>query len=172
MTFVLYVVVYTPLKTRTTLNTLVGAVPGALPPLDRLGRGGRPAGPGSLVAFPHRFSLAVSSFPVDRLDLSRRLPARRFPDADRRRASADRITGCQAFSYALVLVPAGLLPGAIGLAGPIYSVGALLLGLYYLVDAARFWLDATDQRARRLLYSSFLYLPAILILLLLNSTPY
>ena len=83
-----------------------------------------------------------------------------------------RRTGCQAFSYALVLVPAGLLPATIGLAGPLYSVGALLLGLVYLADAGRFWWDATDARARRLLYCSFLYLPAILILLLLNPMPY
>ena len=83
-----------------------------------------------------------------------------------------RRTGCQAFSYALVLVPAGVLPAIIGLAGPVYSVGALLLGLVYLADAAWFWLDSTDARARRLLYSSFLYLPAILILLLVNPMPY
>ncbi len=81
-------------------------------------------------------------------------------------------TGCQAFSYALVLVPAGLLPATIGLAGPVYAVGALLLGLVYLTDAGRFWMAATDLRPRRLLYSSFLYLPAILILLLSNPMPY
>ncbi len=52
-----------------------------------------------------------------------------------------RRTGCQAVSYALVLVPAGMLPAIIGLAGPVYSVGALLLGLFYLADAARFWFE-------------------------------
>ena len=59
--------------------------PRRLAALDRLGRGGRPAGPGSLVAVPHRFSLAVPSLPRDCLDLSRGLPARRFPDADGRK---------------------------------------------------------------------------------------
>ena len=60
------------------------------------------------------------------------------------------------------------------LAWPVRSIlpGACLLGLLYLVEAARFWLEASDRRARRLLRASFLYLPAILILLLLNPVPY
>ena len=82
------------------------------------------------------------------------------------------MTGCQAVSYALALIPAGLLPAMVGLAGPVYFAGALLLGLLYLVAAARFWLEASDRRARRLLRTSFVYLPAILLLLLLNPVPY
>ena len=83
LTFVLYVFVYTPLKTRTTLNTLVGAIPGALPPLIGWAAAAGRLGPGSLVAVSHRVSLAVPSLPRDCLDLSGRLPARRFSDADR-----------------------------------------------------------------------------------------
>jgi heme o synthase len=171
LTLVLYVAVYTPLKTRTTLNTLVGAVPGALPPLIGWAAAAGRLGPEAwslfiivfLWQFPHFLSIAW----IYREDY-RRAGFRMLTVRDDR----GKMTGRQAFSYALVLVPAGLLPGAIGLAGPIYSAGAFLLGLYYLADAARFWLDATDHRARRLLYASFLYLPSILILLLLNSTPY
>ena len=74
-------------------------------------------------------------------------------------------------SYALVLVPVGLLPATVGLAGPVYFAGALALGLLYVGEATRFWLDVSDLRARRLLRASFLYLPAILILLLLNPMP-
>jgi len=81
-------------------------------------------------------------------------------------------TSRQAVSYALALVPVGLLPAVIGLAGPLYFVGALLLGLVYLSDAVRFWLEVSDARARRLLLTSFAYLPAILILLLLNPLTY
>ncbi len=82
------------------------------------------------------------------------------------------ITGRHAVSYALVLVPAGLLPAAVGLAGPLYFAGAFFLGLYYLAEAAFFWRDADPGRARRLLRASFVYLPAILFLLLLNPMPY
>jgi protoheme IX farnesyltransferase len=171
LTFVLYVAVYTPLKTRTTLNTLVGAVPGALPPLigwaAAAGRLGLEAWSLFLIVFLWQFPHFLSIAWIYREDY-RRAGFRMITGRDVR----GKMTGAHAFSYALVLVPAGLLPGAIGLAGPIYSAGAFLLGLYYLVDAGRFWLDATDLRARRLLYSSFLYLPAILILMLLNSTPF
>jgi heme o synthase len=83
-----------------------------------------------------------------------------------------RMTGSQAVSYALALVPAGLLPATLGLAGPLYFAGALILGLIYLVEAARFWRHASDLSARRLLRTSFVYLPAILLLLLINPAPY
>ncbi len=88
-----------------------------------------------------------------------------------------RMTGGQAVSYALALIPAGLLPATIGLAGPLdlagfavplYFAGAFVLGLIYVAAAARFWRDPTDLGARRLLRTSFVYLPAILLLLLLN----
>ena len=62
-------------------------------------------------------------------------------------------------------------PVAIGLAGPVYFLGALGLGLYYLAGAVRFWQDVSDATARRLLGASFLYLPAVLLLLLLNPLP-
>jgi heme o synthase len=171
LTAVLYVVVYTPLKTRTTLNTLVGAIPGALPPLigwaAAAGRLGPEAWTLFLIVFLWQFPHFLAIAWIYREDYRR--AGFRMLTADDARG---RRTGCQAFSYALVLVPAGLLPAMIGLAGPVYSVGALLLGLFYLADAARFWLGAGDSRARRLLYSSFLYLPAILVLLLVNPLPY
>jgi protoheme IX farnesyltransferase len=82
------------------------------------------------------------------------------------------LTGCQAVSYALALLPVGLLPATVGLAGPVYFAGALLLGFVYVFEAARFWFEASDRRARRLLRASFVYLPAILILLLVSPMPY
>ena len=81
------------------------------------------------------------------------------------------MTGRQAASYALALVPAGLMPTAVGLAGGWYFVGALLLGLFYLTASVRFWAGVSDLTARRLLRASFLYLPAVLALLLLNPLP-
>jgi protoheme IX farnesyltransferase len=171
LTFVLYVFIYTPLKTRTTLNTTVGAIPGALPPLigwaAAAGRLGPEAWSLFLIVFLWQFPHFLAIAWIYREDY-RRAGFRMLTTQDAR----GRRTGCQAFSYALVLVPAGVLPAIIGLAGPVYSVGALLMGLIYLADAARFWLNSTDARARRLLYSSFLYLPAILILLLVNPMPY
>ncbi len=169
-TFVLYVGVYTPMKWRTTLNTAIGAVPGALPPVI-----GWAAATGQLSIeawslflivflwqFPHFLAIAW----IYRDDY-RRGGHKMLPLFD----PAGAMTGRQASGYALALIPAGLLPALIGLAGPYYFVGALALGLFYLTYAVLFWAEVGDSSARRLLRASFLYLPAILVLLLLNPLP-
>jgi heme o synthase len=176
VTFLLYVFIYTPMKTRTTLNTAIGAVPGALPPLigwgAATGRLGIEAWSLFLIVFLWQFPHFLAIAWIYRDDY-RRAGFRMLTARDDR----GRMTGGQAVSYALALIPAGLLPATIGLAGPLdfagigvplYFAGALVLGLVYLSAAARFWWDPTDLGARRLLRTSFVYLPAILLLLLLN----
>ena len=171
LTLVLYVFVYTPLKPLTTLNTAVGAIPGALPPVigwaAGTGRLGVEAWALFLIVFLWQFPHFLAIAWIYRDDYERagfRMVTGRDP--------AGALTGCHAVSYALVLVPAGLLPAAVGLAGPVYFAGALFLSLYYLGAAVCFWRDAGIARARRLLKASFLYLPAILFLLLLDPMPY
>jgi protoheme IX farnesyltransferase len=170
-TFGLYVFVYTPLKMWTTLNTVIGAVPGALPPVigwvAATGRLGVEAWALFLIVFLWQFPHFLAIAWIYRDDYQR-AGFRMLTAGD----PTGAMTGRQAVSYALALVPAGLLPATVGLAGPIYFAGALVLGLVYLIEAARFWFEASDRRARRLLRASFLYLPAILILLLLNPVPY
>jgi heme o synthase len=169
-TFVLYVAVYTPLKPITTLNTAIGAIPGALPPVigwaAATGELGIQAWALFLIVylwqFPHFLAIAW----IYRDDYAR-AGYKMLPNVDPQGA----MTGRQAVSYALALVPAGLLPAVVGLAGPVYFLGALILGLFYLACATRFWWQLGDRSARRLLYGSFLYLPAILLLLLLNPAP-
>jgi protoheme IX farnesyltransferase len=167
VTFVLYVFVYTPLKPRTTLNTVVGAVPGALPPLigwaAASGRLGLEAWSLFLIVFLWQFPHFLAIAWIHRDDYQR-AGFRMLTGDDARGTRTSR----QAVSYALALIPVGLLPAAIGLAGPLYFAGALGLGVLYLGDAVRFWLEVTDRGARRLLMTSFLYLPAILLLLVLN----
>jgi protoheme IX farnesyltransferase len=166
MTFVLYVFVYTPLKPWTTLNTVVGAIPGALPPVigwaAATGRIGLEAWSLFLVVFFWQFPHFLAIAWIHRADYQR-AGFRMLTTGDTRGSRTSR----QAVSYALALVPVGLLPASIGLAGPVYFAGALVLGLIYLGDAVRFWLEVSDLRARRLLLTSFVYLPAILMLLLL-----
>jgi len=171
LTLVLYVFVYTPLKPLTTLNTAIGAIPGALPPVigwaAGTGRLGVEAWSLFLIVFLWQFPHFLAIAWIHRDDYERagfRMITGRDP--------AGALTGCHAVSYALVLVPAGLLPAAVGLAGPLYFAGGLFLGLYYLRAAVCFWRDVGDARARRLLRASFLYLPAILFLLLLDPMPY
>jgi protoheme IX farnesyltransferase len=169
-TFVLYVFVYTPLKPLTTLNTAVGAIPGALPPVigwaAATGRLGAEAWALFLIVFLWQFPHFLAIAWIYRDDYARG-GHKMLPSVD----PAGAITGRQAAFYALALVPGGLLPALVGLAGPFYFAGALALGLFYLVQSARFWADVSDRSARRLLRASFVYLPAILLLLLSNPLP-
>ena len=169
-TFLLYAFVYTPLKPLTTLNTAVGAIPGALPPVIgwAAATGRLDIGAWSLFLivflwqFPHFLAIAW----IYREDYAR-AGHKMLPTVD----PLGRITGRQAAGYALALIPAGLLPSALGMAGPWYFAGAMALGLFYLACAVRFWSDTCESTARRLLAASFLYLPAILLLLLSNPLP-
>lgn len=166
-TFVLYVGLYTPLKSITTLNTAVGAIPGALPPVigwaAASGRLGIEAWALFLIVFLWQFPHFLAIAWIYREDYARG-GLKMLPSVD----PDGSMTGRQAMWHALELLPAGLIPFAIGMAGPWYLAGALALGLYYLYHAVRFWSDVNDRTARRLLRASFLYLPLVLLLLLLN----
>lgn len=169
-TFLLYVFVYTPLKPVTTLNTAIGAIPGALPPVigwvAATGRLSIEAAALFLILFLWQFPHFLAIAWIHREDYARG-GHRMLPGVD----PEGILTGRQATTYALALIPCGLLPTAIGLAGGFYFLGALIFGGMYLVSAVRFWSDVNDTNARKLLRTSILYLPAILGLLLLNPLP-
>jgi len=169
-TLVLYAFVYTPLKRLTTLNTAIGAVPGALPPVigwaAATGRLGPEAWALFLIVFLWQFPHFLAIAWVHRADYARG-GHRMLPSID----PDGHLTGRQAAVHALALVPAGLLPCTVGLAGPVYFVGALLMGLFYLAYAVRFWANVSDRTARALMWASFVYLPCVLLLLLLNPLP-
>jgi protoheme IX farnesyltransferase len=169
-TLVLYVLVYTPLKPRTTLNTAIGAVPGALPPVigwaGATGTLGIEAFALFLIVFLWQFPHFLAIAWIYREDY-RRGGMKMLPQFDPR----GTLTARQSATYALALVPAGLLPAMIGLAGSFYFAGALVLGLVYLIAAVRFWGCVSEATARGLLHTSFVYLPAILLLLVLNPMP-
>jgi protoheme IX farnesyltransferase len=170
LTFLLYVAVYTPLKPVTTLNTAIGAVPGALPPVigwsAATGSLGMEAWSLFLIVFLWQFPHFLSIAWVHRQDYARG-GHRMLPLID----PEGRRTGQQSAVYALILVPGALLPAVVGLAGPVYFAGALVLSLYYLAMAWRFWWDVRDQTARALMRASFIYLPAVFLLLVLNPLP-
>jgi protoheme IX farnesyltransferase len=163
-----YLFAYTPLKTRTSLSTLVGAFPGAVPPLI-----GWTAARGSvslegwvlfailfLWQFPHFLAIAW----MYREDYSRAgilmLPVVE-PDG--------RVTAQQIVVYTLMLLPVSLLPVALGMAGRIYFYGAIVLGLLFLYSSLRAAFSMSRQHARRLLLASVLYLPLLFILMVLNT---
>lgn len=166
-TLVVYVAVYTPLKRASSLNTIVGALPGAAPPL--LGCVALAGAPGSwglaLFAivfawqFPHFMAIAW----LHRADYARAglkmLPA--IPGCERMAART-------AFVHSLVLLPIALLPGVWGDAGVVYSASALVLSLAYAASAARFALREDAPSARLVLVVSLAYLPLILTSILLD----
>jgi protoheme IX farnesyltransferase len=168
-TFVLYVGVYTPLKPITSLNTAIGAIPGALPPVigwaASTGRLGVEPWALFLILFLWQFPHFLAIAWIYRDDYARGGHVM-LPNVD----PDGSMTGRQAMWHALELIPAGLLPALpmVGLGGRWYFAGALALGAYYFYYAVRFWLDVNDRTARRLLRASFLYLPLVYLLLLLN----
>jgi protoheme IX farnesyltransferase len=170
LTLVSYVCVYTPLKRRTPLNTLVGAVPGALPPL--IGwtavRGSVDAGAVTLFAvlflwqIPHFLAIAW----IHRVDYTR-AGLRMLPSIDGNGAMSGRLM----VGYCLALIGASLVPVAAGEAGPVYLVIALLLGSAFLTSTVGFLMRRSVARARLVLRASLLYLPALLVLWWLSVVP-
>jgi len=167
-TFALYLFAYTPLKLRTSLCTLVGAIPGALPPVTGWVAARDEAGVGAWILFgilflwqlPH--TLAIGRLYCD--DYAR-AGVRLLPVIDRQGTSTERqiVTGC------LALLGVSLLPTLTGLAGGVYFVGALALGLAFVALGARQALAPSAGGARRVLFASLLYLPALLALLALDK---
>ena len=164
ITFVLYAGVYTPLKRVTSLCTAVGAIPGALPPvLGWLAAGGRwDANSFALFAilflwqFPHFFAIAW----LHREDYCR-AGLRMLPAG----TSLPHVTGLLAIAYASCLIPVSLLPSQFGLAGTTYSVVAIILGSAYLAASILFAWQETRTSARRVLWTSLIYLPVLLLTL-------
>jgi len=163
-----YLGLYTPLKTRTTLATLVGAFPGAAPPLIgwAAARGQLDAGAWALYAilfcwqFPHLLAIAW----MYREDYAR-AGIRMLPVVDRSgRATFRQVLGC-----ALVLVPLGALPAWLGLAGNVYLVGGLAANLalvYFAAAAARV---KSNARARTLMHATVVHIAVLYALMMLDK---
>jgi protoheme IX farnesyltransferase len=166
-TAISYVLFYTPLKTRTSLSTIVGALPGALPAVI-----GWTAATNTLsiegwvlfgivfmwqmphflaIAWMYRDEYAGAGMPL--------LPVIQ-PDG--------RSTGRQAVIYTAALIPLSMMPTGVGLASPWYMVGAMTLGAILMVMALEFSAKRTIDTARRLFFGSILYLPILWALLVFD----
>lgn len=162
-----YLFGYTPLKTRTSLSTLVGAFPGAVPPLVgwTAARGELSLEAWVLFAilflwqFPHFLAIAW----MYREDYARAgilmLPVVE-PDG--------RVTGQQIVIYTIMLLPVSLLPTVLGMSGQIYFVGAIILGGLFLYSSFKAAFSQSRQAARRLLLASVIYLPLLFILMVID----
>ena len=164
-TLVIYTTLYTPLKRRTSFSTVIGAIPGALPPII-----GWAAADNALptpawtlfaimflwqlphflaIAWMYRDDYARAGYPM--------LPVLE-PDG--------RSTGRQSVVYAAALVPVSLAPMLLGITGKLYFAGALALGLAFLWLTVRFALTRSTRDARRVFFGSITYLPLLWILMI------
>jgi len=155
-----YLFLYTPLKQRSHLSTVIGALPGAVPPLM-----GYAASYGALTReawtlfailfvwqFPHFLAIAW----MYRDDYAR-AGIRMLPVVEPDGMSTSR----QIVLYASTLIPISLFPVLLGMSGKIYLVGSLLLGAWFLYTGVRVAFDRTNVRARQVLLASVIYLPLI-----------
>lgn len=166
---VLYVLVYTPLKTRTPHNTLVGAIPGAMPPLmGWVSTHGRLDG-GAVVLFLIVFLWQIPHFVAIAWiyrDEYARAGLRVLPLYD---PSGVR-TGRQMVWYTLVLIPTSLTPLVTREGGWITALGVLIAGAVFLYSTLAFARNRTTQQAHQVFRISVLYLATVLLLLVLDAT--
>jgi heme o synthase len=167
-TLLTYLFLYTPLKRKTPLCTLIGAFPGAVPPLI-----GWAAARGRLDAeawvlyfvvflwqFPHFMAIAW----MYREDYAR-AGYLVLPLGDRR----DRLVIWQSLAVSLALIPVTLIPVITRESGFLYSVGAFILGSIFSYYSARFAFRRSSLAARQLLVASIVHLPAVFVLLMLKK---
>ena len=162
-----YVFVYTPLKRVSSLATIIGAVPGAIPPMMGWSAVRNDLDLAAWVLFgilffwqmPHFLAIAW----LCRDDYREAgFPMLTVGDPEGLRTSR------QVLLYGAVLVPVSLMPSLLGLMGTVYFVGALALGLAYFGFGLGFARSRTTPGARWLMLASVLYFPAVLLVMLLD----
>ena len=165
-----YLLLYTPMKRRSSLCMLVGAVPGALPPVIGwvAARGALQVDAWVLFAImflwqvPHTLAIAR----LYREDFAR-AGIQFLPVIDPKGASMNR----QIVSHCAGLLAVSLLPTLLGLAGSIYFAVAFVLGVGFLANGISLAIKSTPSGARRLLFASLIYLPALLLVMALDRVP-
>ena len=165
----IYLFVYTPLKPLTTLNTIVGAVSGAIPPMMGWTAARGEVGAGAWVLFAILFIWQIPHFLAIAWIYRRDYASggfRMLPVIDPTGRATFRI----ALVYCFGLLPASFAAAIVGLTGWIYLLGAALLGLAMLDTAVRLVRERTESAARRLFLTSIVYLPVLLLLMLLDPT--
>jgi protoheme IX farnesyltransferase len=163
-----YVLLYTPLKTRTTLSTLIGAFPGAMPPLMGWTAAANEVSLGAwalfwtlfLWQFPHFLAIAWMY-----RDEYKRAGILMLPVVE----PAGKITAKQIVIFAVLTLLISLAPFFLGFAGLFYLIGAALLGGWFLFAGIDFARTKSDEKARRLLKVSVMYLPLLFGLMVLNK---
>lgn len=167
LTLTSYIFVYTPLKRISAACTIIGAVPGAIPPLMGFAAATGTLSVAAWIAFGVLFFWQLPHFMaiswIYREDYGRAgFVMTSVNDAD------GLATARQAVIYSLALLAVSILPAVLGLAGGVYLAGALVFGAAFAAAAIRFFLHRSNHTAMRLFMTSNLYLVAIMILLVVS----
>jgi protoheme IX farnesyltransferase len=168
MTLFSYLFIYTPMKRRSSLNTIIGAIPGALPPVMGFTAATNTITPEALALFgilffwqmPHFLAIAILYRNDYALGGYKMLPVI-DPEL--------HLTGKQIVIYGMALVPVSLLPGVLGLCGAVYVAAALLLGLGFLSYGVSCATSRSRLDARKLFFASIIYLPLLLAFMMIDK---
>jgi len=166
----LYAFIYTPLKKVTAVAVLAGAIPGALPCLIGWAAGDESFSAGAwaifaiqfLWQFPHFWAICWIAYKDYSLAGFKLLPSEQGPT---------KFTALQTVIYSLLLIPAGLIPWYIGMSGLVSLVIVTLANLFMVWQCIRLYREMEIKAARRVMFSSYIYLPVVLFALLGDKLP-
>ena len=162
-----YVLLYTPLKTKTSASTAIGAIPGAMPPLMGWTASANEITLGAWVLFallflwqfPHFLAIAWMY-----KEQYRKAGILMLPVVEK----DGKLTAIQIVTFTLMMLPISIAPFFIGVAGYVYLVGASILGIWFLITSIKTARAKSVEQARKLLLVSVLYLPVIFALMVFN----
>jgi len=162
-----YVLLYTPLKTKTSASTAIGAIPGAMPPLMGWTSSANEITLGAWVLFallflwqfPHFLAIAWMY-----KEQYRKAGILMLPVVEKE----GRLTAIQIVTFTVMLLPISIAPFFMGFAGSIYLIGASILGLWFLFSSIQAARAKSVEQSRKLLLVSVLYLPVIFALMVFN----
>jgi heme o synthase len=168
ISLLLYAFAYTPMKKVHPIAVLIGAIPGALPPLIGWVAATGSLGVGGWILFliqffwqfPHFWAIAWVGFDDYNKAGIRMLPSK---------AGRTSFTGLQCMFYSLVLIPMAIMPRTVGLSGNIGMWVCIAAGAFYFMASLAFFFQNDHKSAKRVMFSSFLYLPVVLLALLFDK---
>ena len=168
LTLCLYLLIYTPLKQKTEWNTIIGAVPGALPPL-----GGWVAATGEINIGAWVFFALLFAWQIPHFIAIAWLYKKDYKKAGFKMITTGENIEIKLKSYigifSVLVIIFSIIPSFIGLAGVIYILGAFLVGVYFLKSSYSMIIKQNQKNARKLLFATIVYYPILLIIFVLDQ---
>jgi len=168
ITTLLYLCIYTPMKRFSTLNTIIGSIPGAIPPMGGWVAATGNLSEGSWLLFGILFCWQMPHFMAIAI-----LYAKDYKDGGFKMLPSE-YPGSKHTNYHILFFTIALIGTSIGLfilqlAGELYAAGAAIIGMWFLWVALKVFYNINDKNAKQLLYASFIYLPVLLLLIILDK---